>query len=271
MYLWWKFICEITSSNKLLLLFKRTIKTTYKLRLCPECLQHSRVFIYSYLLPLAAADSFISCVKTYIYTKHTHTDALPQCFMSRPRLSVTLWGKAASQWHSDGSFMPTGERDSLFIHWERTLQLTGLIYYQQTNAEPPINPASCLDKHASGQKRHTKTKTRRCRAAAEEGEGEGNRRRIWLKHWDNIDWGCGQQSAHGQTERRAEATGWETLERQGEGGWRTVVSFMRRDLSHSLTPFRSRLTPTRPSFPRLLISWSGFTTSLWRRKIIKQS
>lgn len=101
------------------------------------------------------------------------------------------------------------------------------------------------------QAKNTTKQMQQCKPGTEN-EGKGNRRRIRLRHWDNIDWRSVQQSAHTHKEG-----GW----------WRTVVSFMRRDSSHSLTPFRSRLTPTRPSFPRLLISWSGFTTSLWRRRI----
>lgn len=40
----------------------------------------------------------------------------------------------------------------------------------------------------------------------------------------------------------------------------TVVSRPRRCLSQTFTWSRVRLIPTSPSFPRRLISWSGFTT-----------
>lgn len=46
----------------------------------------------------------------------------------------------------------------------------------------------------------------------------------------------------------------------------TVVSFIRWFLSQSRTPGRSRSMPTRPSFPRRLMSWSGFTTSRWKEQ-----
>lgn len=43
----------------------------------------------------------------------------------------------------------------------------------------------------------------------------------------------------------------------------TVASCPSRGFSQDLTPSRVRLTPTRPSFPRRLISWSGLTTKFW--------
>lgn len=46
----------------------------------------------------------------------------------------------------------------------------------------------------------------------------------------------------------------------------TVVSFIRWFLSQSRTPGRSRSMPTRPSFPRRLMSWSGLTTSRWKEE-----
>lgn len=46
----------------------------------------------------------------------------------------------------------------------------------------------------------------------------------------------------------------------------TVVSFIMWDFNQSRTPWRSKSTPTRPSFPLRLISWSGFTTNLWNQK-----
>lgn len=46
----------------------------------------------------------------------------------------------------------------------------------------------------------------------------------------------------------------------------TVASWPSLGFSQDLTPSRVRLTPTRPSFPRRLISWSGLTTKLWNEK-----
>lgn len=46
----------------------------------------------------------------------------------------------------------------------------------------------------------------------------------------------------------------------------TVASCPSRGFSQDLTPSRVRLTPTRPSFPRRLISWSGLTTRLWNEE-----
>ena len=115
-----------------------------------------------------------------------------------------------------------------------------------------------------GQNKHTQKRSNvKCKR---EGEGEGNGRRVWIKGLENIDRRTAQQSAHPCIEGSVGVIGWETAERERGGGWRTVVSLIRRDFSHSLTPFRSRLTPTKPSFPRLLISWSGFTTNLWWEK-----
>lgn len=64
-----------------------------------------------------------------------------------------------------------------------------------------------------------------------EGEGKGNRRRVWIKPWDNIDW----RSAHSQTEGWADVIGWETAETKRVD-----------DILSSL-------------------SWGGVSATLWRR------
>lgn len=51
--------------------------------------------------------------------------------------------------------------------------------------QTPNQSEQCLGKQ---------NKMHQCRPGME-GEGKGNKRRIWLKHWDNIDWRSAQQNA----------------------------------------------------------------------------
>lgn len=124
------------------------------------------------------------CSRFYCTPEQMHLTAqahILQSFMSHPGLPglLVLWGRAAFQWWSCCALAaPSTER--MFICRCLKLQLTNC--WLITNLNDVSGHLTCTI-----QKKKTPTKHWTI-VQMLEGEGWGHRRRIWLKHWNNIDW-----------------------------------------------------------------------------------